>query len=109
VCRRSVLLVRTAEANVGANHNNGGSIPLFAGSVQGRGDRIDVVTPFNLLDMPAESCEARHTIFCEGQLCAAFDGDVVVGIQDDQLAQPQVTSIGSGFGRDPFLQVPIAH
>ena len=33
---------------------------------------------------------------------------MVVGIEDDELAQPQVTGLRSGLGRDPFLQVAIA-
>jgi hypothetical protein len=93
VGRRGVLLVGTAEADVGANLNQGGPARLFPGSLQRGGDRVDVVALFDPLDVPAESGETGQTVFGEGQLRAAFDRDVVVGIEDDELAQPQVTGI----------------
>ena len=108
VGRRSVLLVGTAEADVGANLNQGGPVPFFSGSLQREGNRIDVVALFDLLDVPAERGETSHAVFGKGQLRAAFDRDVVVGIEDDELAQPQVTRLRSGLGRDSFLQVAIA-
>ena len=93
VGRRGVLLVGTAEADVGANLNQGGPASLFPGSLERGGDRVDVVALFDPLDVPAESGETGHTVFGKGQLRAAFDRDVVVGIEDDELAQPQVTGL----------------
>ena len=81
---------------------------LFPGSLERGGDRVDVVALFDSLDVPAERGETGHPVFGKGQLRAAFDRDVVVGIEDDELAQPQMTGLRSGLGRDPFLQVAIA-
>ncbi len=73
-----------------------------------RGDCVDVVALFDPLDVPPESGETGHTVFGKGDLRAPFDRDVVVGIEDDELAQPQVAGLRPGLGRDPFLQVAIA-
>ena len=108
VGRRGVLLVGTAEADVGANLNQGGPARLFPGSLERVGDHVDVVALLDPLDVPAERGETGHAVFGKGQLRAAFDRDVVVGIEDDELAQPQVTGLRSGLGGDPFLQVAVA-
>ena len=91
--RGGVLLVGTAEADVCANLNQRGPARLFPGSLDRVGDLVDVVAILDPLDMPAESGETGHPVFGKGQLRAAFDRDVVVGIEDDELAQPQVAGL----------------
>ena len=108
VGRRGVLLVGAAIANVGANLNQGWPARLFPGSLQRGGDGVDVVALFDLLDVPAECGETGHAVFGKGQLRITFDRDVVIGIEDDEFSQPQVTRIGPGLGRNSFLQVAIA-
>ncbi len=108
MCCRRVLLVGTAEPDVGPNRDQGGPVPLFPGLLQRGGNRVDVVALLDPLDVPAERGEAGCTVFRKGQFRAAFDRDVIVGIEDNQLAQPQVPGLRSGLGRDPFLQVAIA-
>ena len=91
--RRGVLLVGTTKADVGANLNQGGPASLFPGSLQRGGNCVDIVALFDPLDVPAESGETGHPVLGEGQLRAAFDRDVVVGIEDDELPQPQVAGL----------------
>ena len=109
VGRRSVLLVRAAEADMSANRNQRWPTPLVPCSPKGGGDHANIVASFNSWTCQPKATKRAIRSSVEGELRAAFDGHVVVGIEDDQFAQSQVTSIGSGLGRDPFLQVAIAH
>src|ERR1039458_3235934 len=93
VCCRSGLFLRTAETDVGANHNQGRPAAFCPCSLQRGGDRVDVIALFDSLNVPTESGETCHTIFGEGQFRAALDCDVVVGIEHDEFAQSEVTSL----------------
>ena len=71
------------------------------------GDRVDVVALFDPLDVPAERGEPSQAVFGKGEFGTAFDRDVIVGIEDDELAQSQMAGFRACLGRDPFLQVAV--
>jgi hypothetical protein len=103
-----VLLVGTPEANVSANGNQGRPSGFFTGLLECECDRSDVVAPLHSLHVPAESVEPLQTVFGEREFRAAFDGDVVVGIKNDEFAQMLVTRIRTSLGRNTLLKISIA-
>jgi hypothetical protein len=58
-----ILFMGAAEADVGANQNQGWPAAFFLCSCQCKGHRIDIVALFDSLDVPAESRETRHPVF----------------------------------------------
>src|SRR5210317_2350373 len=60
-----------------------------------------------MLDVPAVAEVAGGDLFAESQVGVAFDGDLVVKIQVDQVAQSQMAGEGSRFGRNSFHQVAV--
>src|SRR5664280_707018 len=85
VGRGGVLFMGAAKAYVRAYRNQRWSPCLFAGICECAGHGFNIITLFNSLYVPAECSEPSHAIFCERQLCASLDRDVVVCIKDDQL------------------------
>ena len=74
----------------------------------GGDDGVEVVPVLHPLDVPAvrrRNRAARSSV--KARLVLALDGDVVVGVQDDQLAEPQVARQGSGLRGDALHQVPV--
>ncbi len=63
--------------------------------------------PINTLGVPAVGIVATQYIFGEGDVGVVFDGDLVVIVDYDKVAQFLVTSQRGGFGGDAFLQVTI--
>ena len=74
--------------------------------LKGEGYRIDVVALFDALNVPAEGGKTLDAIFGKGELRAAFDGDVVVGIERDQFAQPQMTASDPASDEMPSSRSP---
>ena len=54
-------------------------------------DAFDVVAIGHVLDVPAVCFEASAHVLCESQIGAAIDGNVVVVVKKNNLAQLQVT------------------
>ena len=54
-----------------------------------------------MLNMPAAGLVALGDVLGEGDVGAPVDGDVVVVVQGDQLAQLQVTGQGGCLGEPP--------
>ncbi len=61
-----------------------------------------------MLGVPAVGGESRSGIIAEGQRRVAFDRDVVVVVETDQLAELVVAGEGSRLVRDAFHHVAIA-
>ena len=80
---------------------------LSPGRRDGRVKRLAVVAVAPL-DVPAAGLEARGHILGEADRGRAVDGDVVVVIQHDQLAQAQMARKADGFLPDAFLQAAVA-
>src|SRR5690348_15353670 len=67
-----------------------------------------VVHIADVLYMPAIALKTRADILSKGQVGVAFDGDMVVIVEVNQLAKLEVTGDRSGFRGDAFHQVAIA-
>eukprot|EP00972_Heterocapsa_arctica_P054463 8025327-Heterocapsa_arctica.AAC.1 len=59
--------------------------------------------------LPAVRLIAHAHILGEGELGVAVDGDAVVIVEDDELAQLQVAGIRAGLVRDALLAAAVAH
>lgn len=71
------------------------------GILNGFADGIEVdVAILHVLHVPAEGLEARTDILGEGDLGVPVDGDAVVIVQRDQLAQSPVTRKRAGLVRN---------
>ena len=71
-------------------------------------DGVYIVAVCYFRNIPAVSFETFHYIFCECNICAAFDGDFVAVIQYNQFGQTHGASQGSRFGSNAFLQTAVA-
>ena len=84
-----VLAVRAAEADVGPDAMSAGRGSSRAASIARR-DRLDVVAVLDPLGVPAVRVEARQDVLRPGHRRRAVELDVVVVVEDDQLAEPEV-------------------
>ena len=104
-----VGLVRGTVANQGGNLDEGRA-RVSLGGVDRGADGVDVgVTVLDVLGVPAVRVEARDNIFGEGDVGVAINGDVVVVVEDDQLAEAPVTGEGGGFARHTFHVATVTH
>ena len=67
------------------------------------------VTVLDVLGVPAVRGVTSDNIFREGDVGVAINGDVVVVVEDDQLAEAPVTSQRGGFTRHTFHVATITH
>ena len=77
------------------------------GGLDRRGDRLDVVAVVDPLGVPAVGREAGQDVLAEGHRGRAVELDVVVVVEDRQLAQPEVAGERGGLGRDALLEVAV--
>src|SRR5437899_12896600 len=61
-----------------------------------------------MLDVPAVGFPPRTSIVAKRQRGVAFDGDVIVVVEPDQLTKPGMTSEGPRLVGDSFHHVSIA-
>ena len=85
-----------------------GRARLGLGGADRRVDGLDVVAVGDLLHVPAVGLEARADVFGEGEVGGAVDGDVVVVVEDDELAQLLVTGERGGLAADALHHVAVA-
>ena len=109
---------------------NAGRICLIGGAVADRGGHLDqaglvgdglcllnrlgnsshiAISIGHVLHMPAVGLIALQHVLGEGHGSVAVDGDVVVVVEGNQLAQAQVAGQGGGFTAHPFLVAAITH
>ena len=77
------------------------------GFADGPVDGVHVLTVGHVEHLPAVSLEALPAVFGEGDIGGAFNGDVVVVVEVDQLAQLHVAGQRGGFGCHAFHQVAV--
>ena len=63
----------------------------------------------DVLRVPAVRVEARDDVFREGDVGVTIDGDVVVVIEDNQLAEAPVTGEGRAFAGQALHVAAVAH
>ena len=100
-------LVRAAVTNDCLRNDQGGTLGLVSCTLQAFEDLVQVVA-IDVGDVPAVGLEALAHVLGEGQRCLAFDRDVVVVVQVDQLAEPARPGEGRRFRRDSLHQVAVA-
>ena len=104
-----VGLVRGTVANQGG-HLDERRARVSLGGVDGGANRVDVgVTVLDVLRVPAVRVEARDDVFREGDVGVTIDGDVVVVIEDNQLAEAPVTGEGRAFAGHALHVAAVAH
>src|SRR6266567_2111305 len=94
-----------AKAGRSASHASGNR-PAGRGGERGV-ERAQVVAIGDPLDVPAVALEAARGVVRERQIGLAVDGDAVVVVDPDQLAQLEVARQRAGLVRDTFHHVAI--
>ena len=105
----AALLVGGAEADDGLDADQGGPPVAARGRVQGRLDVRHLMSVHAADDAPAVACKARRHVFREPGGHLAVDGDAVVVVQADQLAQAQSAGQGRRLMGDALHQAAVAH
>ena len=102
----AVVLVRAAVADVGPDGDEARPV-VGARGLDGRLDGVDVVAVLDPARVPAVGIEALDDVLGEGHRRRPVELDVVVVVEDDQLAQPEVAGEARRLGRDAFLEVAV--
>mmetsp|Transcript_43038 Transcript_43038/g.93615 ORF Transcript_43038/g.93615 Transcript_43038/m.93615 type:complete len:589 (-) Transcript_43038:33-1799(-) len=106
----AVRLVRGAEANHGLDLDQRRLVRARLRVRNGLPDGIHVLVAVRDGNhLPAVRLVALAHILGEGELGVAINGDAVVIVEDDELAQLQVARIRAGLVRDALLHAAIAH
>ena len=98
--------LRRAEADDRAGADERGALRL---SLRRRqcGTYLVGIHAVDLLHVPADSAEASRNVLRERQADGAGQRDLVLVVEIDQLAQPEMTGERGGLGGDPFHQVAV--
>ena len=104
---RCILLVRAAVGDVGPHHDQRRPVGDAPSGGEGRVESPQIVAVRHALDVPAVRLEALRRVVGEREIGLAIDGDVIVVVDPDQAAQPQVAGQRAGFVRHALHQVPV--
>ena len=102
----AVVLVRAAVADVRPDGDQARPV-VGARRLDGGFDRGDVVAVLDALGVPAVGIEALGDVLGPGHRGRAVELDVVVVVQDDELAQSQVAGQAGGLRGDALLKVAV--
>ena len=104
-----VGLVGGAVADEGGHLDERGLVGDRLGLGQGRVQALQIVVAvLDVLHVPAQRLKAGGDILGEGDLGVAVNGDAVVVVQRDQLAQAPVAGDGGGLVGDAFHVAAVA-
>ncbi len=95
-----------AKADFGFGDDEGGLAFGDAGFADG-GANLVVIVAVNLDDVPVVATEAGGHVVGVGEFGAAFDGDLVVVVDPDEVVEAEVAGEGGGFVGDAFLKVAV--
>ena len=101
--------VRAAVADDGLDHDDRRAPGFLLGGADRSFDGVQVVSVRDALDVPAVCLKALGDVFGESDLRVTLNGNVVVVVQANQLAEFEMPGQGCGFGGDAFHQVAVAH
>src|SRR5471030_1717696 len=93
---------------MGAQQNQGRSLGFSARAAQRMLDRCQVVSVVDRSRMPAIRLEAARAILSEGDRGAGGERYVIVIVQINQFAKPQMTGERGRLRRNAFHQVAVA-
>ena len=108
-----VLLVRGRPADDRAERDEGRRLGVLPGRQQRLVERLDVLvvpvrgTPAQALDVPAVGLVAGGDVLGLGDVRVVFDGDVVVVVDHDEVAEPLVPGQRGHLVADAFLDVAV--
>ena len=102
----AVLLVRAAEADVGPDRDEARPV-IRPGGLDRRFDGGEVVAVRDPLGVPAVGIEPLRDVLREGHRGRPVELDAVVVVQDDELAEAQVSGEAGRLGGDPLLEVAV--
>ena len=102
-----VLLVRRAGRDVGADDDQARAVGDVARAAHRRLERVEPEVLVQVLHVPAVGLVARADVLGEGELGVALDRDVVVVVEADQLAEPEVAGQRRRLGLDALLHVAV--
>ena len=105
---RGVPLGRRRIGDDGAEDHQCRTHGLRAGLLQRLRDRGEIVAVPDPDDVPSVGLETAWHLLAEGERRVAVDGDVIVVVEQGELAQPEMTREGDRLARDPFHQVAVA-
>lgn len=93
----------------GGDLDDGGAVLLVAGVLNRRGDAVEVrVAVLDVLRVPAVRRVARQHVLRPRQIGLAINGDVVVVVEHNQLAEAKVTGERARLRADALLQAAVA-
>ncbi len=95
-------------ADVGPEHDERRAGFLAPGGIERQVDGVEVIAVIHVLHVPAICLEALAHVLAEGERGIAVDGDVVVVVDEAELAQPEVSRKAGRFAGDAFHEVTIA-
>src|ERR1700754_1991878 len=90
-----------------AQFDEGGPVGHGAGVVEGVEDAGDVFAAVDDLYVPAVGLVALGGVFGQGDGGVVFDGDLVLVVDDGEVAQLLGAGEGGGFGGDAFFDVAV--
>ena len=107
VDRAGARLVGAPVADDGGADDEAGPLPLRLGRPDGGVHGCGIEAVDGPGHMPAVGPEALAHVFGEGDVSIALDGDAVVVVEVDELAQAQGARQRRRLGGDPLLQVSV--
>ena len=103
-----ILLAGRTAADDGADADERGAPFLLPGGAQGPVDGVHAAAVRHGLDMPSAGLEAHSHVFAPGEGRRSGQADAVVVVQNDQLAQAEVSGERTSLGRDALHEIPVA-
>ena len=103
-----VLPMRRTPADVGVDDDQRRTRDLALRCADSQVHQVQVVHVGDIEHIPMPSAETRRHVVGESQRGAAFDGDVIVVVEPDEVRQAKVAGNRGGFVADAFHQVAVA-
>src|ERR1700722_1323302 len=103
-----VHLVGAAKADMGPDPDKGRAARLCLRVMDSVADGGGIIAVRQCLDVPAVGFKSSSHIFGVGNVCVAFDGNMVVIVEEDEVAKCKISGNRGGFGADAFHHVAIA-
>lgn len=97
-----------SESDDGLQVDDGRLVGVLLGLLDGSGDPgVVVVTVLDVQDLPSVRLEPHLDVLGEGTSGVSVDGDLVVVVDGDQVAELEVTSERGGLGGDTLLETTV--
>ena len=105
---RRVLFVRSSPGDVAVEDDERRALGFLLSGADRAVDGFDVIGVADPKHVPVIAHEACAHVFGKGERGVAFNRDLVIVVNPDQVRKPEVPGDGSCFGRYAFHQVAVA-